>query len=64
MPQRMHKMNHVRQEPDYNTDGSVSSSGSQEEREDIPVLRSVWDMQCQIGPETGDEASSEEENSG
>ena len=33
-------------------------------REDIPVLRRVWDMQCQIGPETREEASSEEENLG
>ena len=64
LPQGIHKMNHVRVEPDYNTDGSVSSSDSQAGREDIPVLHTVWDTQCQFGPETEDEASSEEGRSG
>ena len=65
MPQGIHKMNHVHAKPDYNTDGSVSSSSSQADREDIPVLRRVWDTQCQIGPETADEGSSKEgEDSG
>ena len=53
-------MNPVGLELDYNTDGSVTFSGSQRDREDIRVLCRVWDTQCQIGPETADEASSEE----
>ena len=60
MPQGLHKMHHVRQEANYNTDGSVTSCGSQEGREDIPALRRVWDTKCQIGPESADEASGEE----
>ena len=38
LPQGVHTMHHVQQEPDYscNSDGSVSSSGSQEGRKDIP----------------------------
>ena len=54
-------MNHVRLEPDYNTDGSVESHGSQEGREDIPALRTVWDTGCQIGAETEEDQSSEED---
>ena len=57
-------MHHVRQEPDHNSDGSVSSSGSQEGREDIPALRRVWDTKCQIGPESADKASTGEAESG
>ena len=57
LPQGVHKMHHVRQEPDYNTDGSVSSSGSQEGREDIPALRRVWDTRCQIGPDSAEESA-------
>ena len=65
MPQGLHKMHHARVEPEYITDGSVSSSGSQADREDIPLLRRVWDTQCQIRPELADEASSEQgEDSG
>ena len=64
LPQGVHKMHHVRQEPDYNSDGSVSSSGSQEGREDIPALRRVCDTKCQIGPESTDEASAGEVESG
>ena len=41
LPQGVHKMHHVRQEDDYNSDGSVTSSGSQELWEDIPALRRV-----------------------
>ena len=43
-------MHHVRQEDDYNSDRSVTLSGSQEGREDIPALQRVWDTKCQIGP--------------
>ena len=52
LPLRLHKMNRVKVEPDYNSDGSVSSNGSQEGREDTP---------CLIGVETEQEYSSEEE---
>jgi len=61
LPLGLHKMNHVRLEPDYNTDGSVESHGSQEGREDIPALRTVWDTGCQIGAETEEDQSSEED---
>ena len=51
-------MHHVRVEPDYNSDGSVESNGSQEGRED---LRTVWDTGFLIGAETEEEQSSEQE---
>ena len=58
LPLGLHKMHHVRVEPDYNSDGSVESNGSQEGREDI---RTVWDTGFLIGAETEEEQSSEQE---
>ena len=57
----VHKMNHVCVKPNYHTDSSVSSTGSQADRVDIPELRRIWDMQCLIGPDTEIEQSSGEE---
>ena len=50
MPQGLHKMHHVRQEPDYNTDGSVSSSGSQEGREDISRCAECGTRSAKLAP--------------
>ena len=65
LPCAVHKMNHVHVEPNYHSDGSVSSTGRQADRVDIPELRRIWDTQCLIGPDTEKEQSSgeEEENS-
>ena len=55
LPCGVHKMNHVRVEPNYQMDGSVSSTGSQTDRVGIPELRRIWDTLCPIGPDTENE---------
>ena len=59
--QGLHKMNHVRIEPDCDSDGSVSSSGSQADRVDIPELKRIWETQCLIEPDTEQEQSGTDE---
>ena len=60
LPLGLHKMHHVRVEPDYNSDGSVESNGSQEGREDIRMVY-MWDTEFLIGAETEEEQLSEQE---
>ena len=45
-------MNHVRVAPDYNSDGSCESTGSQRDRTDIPTLAHIWGPDFMVGPNT------------
>ena len=49
LPQGLNRKNHVRVAPDYNSDGSCESTGSQRDRTDIPTL---WGPDLIVGPNT------------